>query len=484
MSGIIAVLVLTFLTQSPAAPPVMDGRFGEWSGPPLAPDDGAGLIRAVRVADSPHHVFVQIDLDRPRTLQWLEQELRLELDLDGKPATGLNGVGGMEGVEAVVLFSPLDRKTGRTRPGSTLYGVRGNEQAIESTVDELGVVALPTHSGSRFEIRLDRSPAFRGDRFRLQCLARDESGVGDRTPVMNHEFTTRRSTRQEPTVTDPASPKGTGEARVVSWNAEFGAIFKNPVPFARTLEALDPDIVQLQELPDPVAPSRLSGWFGDLEPNRKWSAVVGGRSLCVAVVTPHPMEPVRELAPVRKSSPSGNGSVVRATGGLISLGGRRILAVSIHLKCCGRLGSSEDQKRRSEVEAIHDAVRAAMARLKPDSVVIGGDFNLVGGPGVLEAMVRDLSPGGEDLVVAEPLRPRGDDITTWGRDGESFVPGRLDFILHGGGTSATAEDVVDVEQLGQRWRRRHGIPAEAPSDHLPIKVDLSWSDGTDASRGS
>ncbi|MEC9157340.1 MAG: endonuclease/exonuclease/phosphatase family protein [Planctomycetota bacterium] len=472
MPELIVVLALTFFAQSTDAPPVMDGRFDDWSAAAQAPDDGSGLIRAVRVTDSPRHVFVQIDLDRPRTLQWLEQELRLELDLDGRPGTGLRGFGGMEGVEAVVLFSPLDQESGRTRPGTTLYGVNRNGEAVQSTADELGVVALPTHSGDRFEIRLDRSPAFRGGGMRLQFLARDRAGVVDRTPVVEYEFGTKRSSRPEPAGNDPAAAKDPAEVRVVSWNAEFGALFKNPVPFARTFEALDPDIVLLQELPDPVEPSRLGGWFGGLEPKRAWNAVVGGRSLCVAVVTPHPMEPVPELAPVRKSAPSG--SVVRATGGLVSFGTRRILAVSIHLKCCGRLGSTEDQKRRSEVEAIHEAVRRATARLKPDSLVIGGDLNLVGGPGVLEALVRDLAPGGGDLVVAEPMRPLGDDVTTWGREGESFVPGRLDFILHDQGLRATAADVVDVEQLGPRWRRTHGIPAEPPSDHLPLKLDLSW----------
>ncbi|MED5506920.1 MAG: hypothetical protein VX684_03695, partial [Planctomycetota bacterium] len=103
MPELIVVLALTFFAQSTDAPPVMDGRFDDWSAAAQAPDDGSGLIRAVRVTDSPRHVFVQIDLDRPRTLQWLEQELRLELDLDGRPGTGLRGFGGMEGVEAVVL---------------------------------------------------------------------------------------------------------------------------------------------------------------------------------------------------------------------------------------------------------------------------------------------------------------------------------------------------------------------------------------------
>ena len=479
MSQLITALLLVVFLQSPPPSHVLDGRFAEWEVPPAAPDDGAGLIRAVRVSDDPHHVYVQIDLDQPRTLQWLEEELRLEFDLDAKARSGFNGYGGMRGVEAVVVFSPMDPKTGRTRAGSAVYGAGQDGNAIRATVDALGVVAMPTHSGDRFEIRLDRSPAFRSDAFRMQCLTRNAANVQDQTPLIEYEFKTRRNTRPAEILKDPATPKNEGEFRVVSWNGEHGALFKNSIPFARSLEALNPDIVLLQELPDKLEPGKLSNWFDQLEGRRSWTSAVGGRSLCVAVATPHPMKVVPELAPVRKLQPQGSGSVVRATGGLIQIGKRTVLAVSVHLKCCGRLGSSEDQKRRSEVEAIHEAVRVAIERHQPDAVVIGGDFNLVGGPGILTTLARNLAPGGGDLIVSEPLRPMGDSTTTWGRDGESFVPGRLDFILYGGGLDSTSEDILDVEQLGPRWRRTHRIPEIPPSDHLPIKVDLDWT-----SRGS
>jgi hypothetical protein len=32
--------------------------------------------------------------------------------------------------------------------------------------------------------------------------------------------------------------------------------------------------------------------------------------------------------------------------------------------------------------------------------------------------------------------------------------------------------VVDPIQLGDRWRRKHGIAKEPPSDHLAISVDV------------
>jgi endonuclease/exonuclease/phosphatase family metal-dependent hydrolase len=475
MSQLITAMCIAFFLQSPPGDHVMDGRFNEWAEEnPAAPDDGAGLIRAVRVSDDPHYVYVQIDLDQPRTLQWLEEELRLEFDLDGSTRSGLTGYDGMRGVDAVVVFSPIEPDRGRTKPGATIYAAGPDGSAVKATVDALGVVAMPTHSGDRFEIRLDRAPAFSSKAFSLQCLTRNSTQVQDRTPLIKHVFATKSNKRPAKTIHDPAAPPAEGEIRVVSWNGEFGALFKNPTPFQRSFQALQPDIVLLQELPNKLAPQKLADWFDQLDRSQSWNTCVGGQSLCVAVATPHPMEAVRELNPVRKLTPAGKGNIVRATGGLVRMNERTVLAVAIHLKCCGRLGSSEDEKRRSEVEAIHEAVRLAIKRLKPDGVVIGGDFNLVGGPGILETLARKLAPGGADLIVSEPIRPRGDDTTTWGREGESFVPGRLDFILYGGSLKTTSEDILDVTQLGASWRRTHRIPEEPPSDHLPIKIDLAW----------
>ena len=105
-------------------------------------------------------------------------------------------------------------------------------------------------------------------------------------------------------------------------------------------------------------------------------------------------------------------------------------------------------------------------------MIIGGDLNLVGTSAVLERLCEGLAPDGGDLVVTEPIRPAGDATTSWEKPGQSFVPGRLDFILVGGGGRITNAVVVDPIQLGDRWRRKHGIAKDPPSDHLAISVDV------------
>lgn len=454
-------------------PHVLDGRFDDWAGVAPAHEDDAGMIRAVRVSEDPHFVHLQIDLDAPRTLQGLSEELRIELNLDGRDSTGFTGLDGLEGTDGIVAFSPLDGGKGTSRSGSAVFGADRTGATVERTADVLGVVALPTHGSRRFEIRLDRLPAFRRDGFQVQVIARTADGITDKSPVIEHEFDTKDATRPREVVIDPAEPIADGRYRVMSWNGEYGALFKNPGPFARTFEAMNPDIVFLQELPGDTTTAALARWFDRLDGDRSWTAAVSGQHLLVGVVTPHTYESVPELARVMASDPRGTKREIRAVGGLVTIGTERILAVSVHLKCCGRMGSSEDEKRGSEVEAIREAVREATRRLQPDSVVIGGDLNLVGTPAVLERLCEGLATDGSDLVVADPMRPAGDANTTWEKAGQAFVPGRLDFILASSNATVERAVVLDTRQMTDRWRRRHSIPLEAPSDHLAIAVDLA-----------
>ena len=479
MLQLLLPIVLFLGPQDSQTSHVMDGRFEDWAAPTVAPGTRDGLIKAVRVANDQDFVYIQIDLTKPATLQGLgDREIRIEIDGDNDPKTGV------EGLEAVVVFSPR-------KPGSNAIGI-GTAVEVATALgimapispSHLGVVAMPSHASDRFEIRIDRNRKLfeqrnrEGTAFRCQVKEVRKTDTGDLADhslrAFRHAFkpTRRNSERQAVRHMDPAEPAS--GVRIMSWNGERGALFSEQGngAFAKTFEAVVPDLVLLQELPDSMQNDKITEWFERLEGDRDWSSVVSEGGLPVAVVSRHPMETVEELAKVEGGAPGGRPRFVRAVGGLTTVEGRRILAVSVHLKCCGSLGSSEDEKRLIEADAIHEAVRRAILRLKPDEVVIGGDLNLVGTPAVLTRLQEGLAPDGGDLVVSEPMRPAGDATTTWERAGQAFVPGQLDFLLVGGTGTITRAMVIDPAQMDERWRRRHGIPAAHPSDHLPILVDV------------
>lgn len=469
MTAILSMLLVSLLA-APAIDHVIDGQFADWKHEPAIRASGTGFLQGLRAADDPHFVHLELEFSRPCTLQGLDHAVQIEFDLDGSDDTGDLGKDGLAGVDAVVIFSPIDTKKGKTKSGTALDGIARGERK-RTTPDALGVVAMPTHASEKFEIRLQRLPAFRGSEFDVQAHLIAPDGTRESLPMLTHRYATKSATSPRVALADPAAPASASAVRTMSWNGEFGALFKRPAAFARTFEALTPDIIFLQELPDDCTTTKLTEWFDRLDGDHTWQCALGGSSLLCAVVTPHTFEPVIEFERLTAEDPRGRSRVVRAAGGLVTVNGKRILAIGLHLKCCGRLGSVEDQKRRAEVNSIREAARLAMRRLKPDAILVGGDFNLVGTDAILLRMCEGLAPDGSDLFATQPIRPAGDATTTWEKAKQAFVPGRLDFILAGGVERVTSALIVDPSQMTEAWRKLHGIPKEAPSDHLAVVVD-------------
>ncbi|MHC4833962.1 MAG: endonuclease/exonuclease/phosphatase family protein, partial [Planctomycetota bacterium] len=218
----------------------------------------------------------------------------------------------------------------------------------------------------------------------------------------------------------------------------------------------------------------LASWLDERLPvEGGWKVAVIDGDLRVAVASPS-LEPSAALAAVERPLPEGR-RTVRAVGAIHEFAGRRVLLISVHLKCCGSIGSREDRIREAEAQAIREAVREAMADAASDGrgidgVVMGGDFNLVGGAGVLDEAARGLDLDGSPLAAAPLYGPTGGTNLTW-RDARSeFMPGRLDFVLFSDARLELADGmVVDPAAF---------LPDDAapdgPSDHLPLVVDLRW----------
>jgi len=158
--------------------------------------------------------------------------------------------------------------------------------------------------------------------------------------------------------------------------------------------------------------------------------------------------------------------------------GHRTLAVSVHLKCCGGLNGREDMARISEMLSIREVIEATTQTYQPNSILIGGDLNLVASPIPLDILRLGgqslLGPHASgDLDVSTPLHLDGRDSYTWFDADSSFTPGRLDYVLSGGDLRQTGSFVLDSSDVDAA--DAHGLSAETTrlaSDHLPVVVDV------------
>ena len=461
----------------------IDGRFEDWAAlTPVAVDPAgdvtnppADLGRAHASADG-HFVHLAIEIGREANLQALDGSLELRLDADGDAVTGRTR-DGQRGVDVTVVFSP-PKEPGVAGNGTVLLGA-SSDSPISAYNAELE--QAPTHSSDRFEIRMSRGAEvdaatrfLDGSRFRGRWVARALDGaIVDATP----EFTVAlppmasgagRTEPQNAAENDPLARVSSDGVRVVSWNVLYGGLLVRPEVSRKILRALDPDILLLQELTVDQTEAEVARFLDEALPGKSsWRVGLADRA----------GGKLRSGAATRLPADPADASRDRSLPAVIAKAGdARILALSVHLPCCGRLDDERDIARADAVEALRAAVRDRALAEGCDGVVLGGDLNLVGGAEPLYRLASGTDADGGDLAIADAYQLDGRSNATWSDARQPFMPGRLDYVLHSDRVFLTAETFVfDARDLSARWRKHHGLTADATataSDHLPVVVDL------------
>lgn len=490
-------LILGLAANACAAPPiVLDGCFDDWGDiepvlvDPFDAPHQAVDFHAIKITHDHEYVYFKVDFGGEVTPQGLPGQVQLLLDVDGNSETGETEMH-MEGVDLVLeMTRRSERREGEPGGGiglrSTTY--QPTEEETQLSPYDLDFVMAPTYATRRYEFRMERrvtlphSPTtFSGERFRAKFVFLNWDGVlTEETDTFTYELTPTSPTRMDQP-TDPLARSRIAHFRIVSWNAEHGSMIRNPDPFARVLRALKPDIILLQELTDENTASQIEAFLNEHlagTNQHPWSVVFGrgGGSLRTAVASRHPIGRVRSLDLL--PYPNQLDRHVRISGALIAINDRTLLTVSVHLKCCGRLDSREDNQRRQEVRLINKAVNQVLATHEVDGVIIGGDLNLVGAREPKRILMRDIDVDGSELNAVNAMQLSGRKNATWSERGSAFTPGRLDFLLYGDATLTPERSfVLDSTDLTPRWLEAHDIlvtdTIEA-SDHYPVVADFRW----------
>lgn len=503
---------------------VTDGRFNEWGALPVliadpedADADAAVDIGEVRAADDPRWLHLSVDVGRRVNLQRMRGTLRILFDVDGERSTGAE-LTAMEGVDLIAELSRRDRDPeDGIGAGNGIRPVTASGPGEILTGHVAGLITAPTHSASRFEIRLERGgergggleglPAlFSADTVRMKLVFEDAAGVRDQTHVATHRLNTEAGGAEPPNV-QPSIEKVVGTFRVVHWNVAGESLRRRPEVFRRILMALDPDVVLFDEVYESVTREEIESFFaveplGLLGP---WSCVVGrsgGRQKAV-VAARTPIRPAEELLEV--AYPSGSLDPlaeeaagpdfrelleserdwgVPAAGAWVELGdpAREALLVALDLQSGGYDESPRDRLRELQATTLRGRIAevAEAGTGGPVPLVVAGDLNLVGSARPLDLLRAGLDAGGAiDLAISEAYRLTDRSQATW-RDPEGdFTPGRLDYLLF---TASTLESfrafVFDATELSEGQAVDLGLAkddSEAASRHLPCVADFRWS---------
>ncbi|MGI9627423.1 MAG: hypothetical protein ACR2QM_11355, partial [Longimicrobiales bacterium] len=494
-----------------------DGALDEWFDvrPIVAnesPSDSEGIeVLSVAVAHDRRFVHFLLELSRSVNAQAMRGSIEVLIDGDGSASTGAE-VDGLDGVDAVVVLSRP--ATGRDASVGSGVGVRMAEGGSLGPVQSAGAVGLviaPTHSSRWFELRLRRGVELGG-----QVRLADSGGTGLRGAVRYVDGGTRaepigpfdHQIAPSPVEANPPFSKElltapVGTYRVVAWNVSDDFFKQKRERFQRILNALQPQVVLLDEVYDEITPDELDEFFAPVgsAPGRVWEwslAEGGGRQRTVVASGAYPVSPdpllrridydPSELSAWAESIGGSDAALAKASleseaglsamGAWVEVDGVSILHVPLDFESRGYDGSPEDQLRVLQARTLNRRIHDVVASREDVGLVIGGDLNLVGSDRPLWALADGLGFRGDGLGVAHPLNAVERSLTTWRSTGnaDAFSPGRLDFVLYRHNQlSVVRAFVFDSGQLDDQTLAELGVLSDdswEASEHLPIVVDF------------
>lgn len=458
---------------------LMDGFTGDWAG--LAPihsdpsgDGGAsGIdITGIYAADDEEHLYLRFVVNTDLVLQGEDDELSLYLDTDNNSQTGFPQP--PLGVELRWDFGGL---------GGFLF-TSGGWTAVDWY--DVGLISAPTHSGTEFELCFDRDAVpdgvhalFPGSTIRL--LFHDWAGGGDWAPNYGGavSYTFDQGSPPAPIDTVWIEKDAPGACRLMTQNVLQDNLFDpwKQIAFGRLYNAIEPDVICLQEIYDHSA-SQTEAVIETLLGGDWTAGKIGDQVL------------------VTRGAIAGSWNISGGRGGAFRISplgafAHDLLVINCHLSCC----AWNDPERQAQADAVMAFVRDARSAgglidLTEDSpIIITGDMNFVGSARQLETLLTgdiadnttygpDFAPDWDETDLADevPRHPAQAMTYTWYKPISADCPGRLDYILYSDSNTETRKRIVlQTVVLPESYLDLYGLEAtdsSVASDHLPTFADL------------
>ena len=468
------ITLLLYLTCLRAAHPiVIDGLFDDWQEVPVTITDPEGDYNyddwaELKITNDDDFIFFKISLHSEETLlqNWNNFYLYIDADRDsltGHPFRGL-------GTELAWHFG--------YRTGQYFE----QDGVIDLWQNDITLRQAPTVTSTEFEIAIARGSFVLSDPDSIAVIFSSFYDTGDYMPDSWGGVVYQLDT----TVVGPAEPillEKTG-TRLVTYNTLYTGILEpdRQPKFQRIIQALDPDIIALQEHSEwNEIGDIISSWF----PEDTWYQGYTFRDL--VVLSKYPIINQANLISSERTM-----CALLQTDDPIN---PYLLILNSHFSCC-----DNDDDRQEQVDELVQVLREwRLNDNGPFDLPEGtpmfhvGDFNFVGYREQIETVtagnIQDEGNYGSDF----PLDWDGTAITdlfsrqthkrmayTWRSDGSSFNPGKLDYVLYTDSNLSILNHFVlntlaMPDSILNEWELEAEDTNEA-SDHLPRIVDFMVTD--------
>ena len=468
------ITLLLYLTCLRAAHPiVIDGLFDDWQEVPVTITDPEGDYNyddwaELKITNDDDFIFFKISLHSEETLlqNWNNFYLYIDADKDSLTGHPFRGMG-------AELAWHFGYRTGQYFEQDGIIDLWQNDITLRQA---------PTVTSTEFEIAIARGSFVLSDPDSIAVIFSSFYDTGDYMPDSWEGVVYQLDT----TVVGPAAPillEKTG-TRLVTYNTLYTGILEpdRQPKFRRIIQALDPDIIALQEHSEwNEIGDIISSWF----PEDTWYQGYTFRDL--VVLSKYPIINQANLISSERTM-----CALLQTDDPIN---PYLLILNSHFSCC-----DNDDDRQEQVDELVQVLREwRLNDNGPFDLPEGtpmfhvGDFNFVGYREQIETVtagnIQDEGNYGNDF----PLDWDGTAITdlfsrqthkrmayTWRSDGSSFNPGKLDYVLYTDSNLSILNHFVlntlaMPDSVLNEWELEAEDTNEA-SDHLPRIVDFMVTD--------
>ena len=469
---------VTVFSQSTAI--TIDGIFDDWnSGLTTYTDTNETLngidLLELQVTNDEDFLYIKIksDIEFDLTDNLVNQQIRLYLDTDNNAATGFNIQDGY-GSEVGLIFKELFAH----------YNVDPYSQV---SFGDLRLRVAPTVTSNEFEIAIGRNetpdglnPLFPSPTIKI--LLRNDANT-DKVPNVGSTFSyTFDETPVTPFTPIDITKSNGSDIRVLTYNTLFNGLNDvNRVDnFESIIKAIHPDIIGLNECwntSETYVKSLLDSWLPTGTANGWYVEKLGGQITLSRWEIIQKWQYLTRQFPVLIDLPSSYPT--------------DLLFTNAHLSCCGADNNRQDQA--DEYAAfILDAKSSGGGITLPENTpfIYSGDLNLVGYAQQLITLktgdIQDTASYGvgapldwdnSDLIEENSLQTDLRMNYTWRSDGESFPPGKLDFIIFSDYTLTSEKSfVLQTEVMPSNRLNLYNLNAldtSSASDHFPVVADFS-----------